>query len=122
MLNRRFFFIAVLALTAVVAPARAADSAPATPTLVVRVRSLDSLLADMKYLVSLSGKEGEAKKLDPLIGMANSLQGIDKTRPIGVYGLLDPEGNFMDSKFAVMVPVKDEKGFIGALENLRLQP
>ncbi|HEV3116071.1 MAG TPA: hypothetical protein VGY58_03405, partial [Gemmataceae bacterium] len=119
-LRRRFLFLAVLGL-ALAAPLRAADTASAPPTVVVRLRSLESLIANVKYLASLSAKPDDAKKLDPLIAMVNALQGIDSKRPIGFYGIADPGGNPQDSTGVALLPVTDEKSFLGALEKFNLK-
>jgi hypothetical protein len=124
MLKRRFFFVAVLGLAALSAPPRLCAADAAAPTLVVRVRSIDSLLADLKYLTSVAGRGDEAKQLDAQLKKAfpKGFQGIDSKRPLGLYAFLDADGVLKESKVVVLLPVSDEKTFIGVLENFNLKP
>jgi len=125
MLKRRFLFMAVLGLATLSAPARmSAADAPAAPTLIIRVRSIDSLLADLKYLTSVAGRGDEAKQLDAQLKKVfpKGFQGIDSKRPLGLYASLDADGVVKETKGVVLLPVSDEKTFIGVLENFNLKP
>src|SRR5262245_1352126 len=119
MFARRFCFVALLGLAAVPA-AHAADT---TPTLVVRVRSIDGLLGDVKHLADLAGREANAKAFDAQIKkmLPKGFAGIDTKRPLGFYGIVDPDGNLKDISGALLVPVADEKAFLGLLESLKLK-
>src|SRR5688572_18728584 len=98
-----------------VAPVRAQDAKPAAPTIAVRVKSIDGLLADVQYLAGLVGQEEQAKQLQGILeGMAGPKgltgTGIDTKRPIGLYAVVTPGG--VDSYASLLVPVADEKAFV----------
>jgi hypothetical protein len=102
------------------AVAAAADAKP-TPTLVVRVKSIDGLLADAKYLAGLAGQEEQAKQFEKMIpsflgpkGLAGT--GLDTSRPLGLYGILDPQ--MPDRPPVVLLPVSDEKAFVDFLKQI----
>src|SRR4051794_28957780 len=90
-------------------PVRAADAAKATaPALVIRVKSIQGLVGDVKYLSSLAGREEEGKQLEGLYQSQvtnNSLHGLDPKRPLGVYAIVTPNAN--ESYAAILVPVAD---------------
>jgi len=100
--------------------ARADDSTP-TPTLTIRIRSIDGLLDDVKYISTLGGRDKEAKQLDDVIkkNFPKGLVGIDTKRPLGLYGKIDE--NLMDSWAVVMIPVADEKAILGLLESVHFK-
>src|SRR3989442_11722392 len=112
MLRRRIIFIALLGLAASAAPVLlSAADAPAPPTLIIRLQSIDHLIADVKYLAGVAGRADEAKRLDAQLKQVfpNGIQGIDTKRPLGLYASLDPNGNVIESNGVLLVPVKDEK-------------
>jgi hypothetical protein len=102
-------------------PVRAGGPA-APPTFIVRVRSLDTLVENVKLLVTLAGQPEIANQVEGLIKAkigVKGLEGIDTTRPIGAYGRF---GDKIDEiSGAVLVPIADEKAFLGLLDNLNLQ-
>ncbi len=101
-------------------PARAAEG-DAAPSVIVRVRSIDGLLEDGKYLVSLLGKEDEAKQFDAFVRSMvgkDGLKGIDTKKPFGFYGTVGP--NVIDSTGVLMVPIADEKAFLTFLDKLNV--
>jgi hypothetical protein len=121
MLRRLVLLLAVSGLVAVPPPVRSAEEAAAKgPTLVVRLRSIDDLLSDVKFLASLAGKEGEAKQLDAHIHQVfpNGIEGIDTKRPLGLYAQLDPDGNLQESIPVALVPVADEKALVALIEKI----
>src|SRR4051794_1129967 len=107
MRTRSFLFLAVCGLMALPTPARPADDKAQTPTLVVRLRSIDGLVSDFKYLATLAGRAEEAKQVDALIKNWIGDKGIDSKRPLGLYGTINP--GLMDSTAVVLVPIADEK-------------
>jgi hypothetical protein len=123
MIARWFFSLALLSLVAIPASIRAGADAPAdTPTLVVRVRSIDGLLSDFQYVANLAGREEEAKQLEGLFKSRvgpKGLEGIDTKRPLGLYGTLDP--NLTESTAVVLIPVTDQKAFLGLLEGFNFK-
>jgi hypothetical protein len=93
----------------------------APPTFVVRVRSIDTLIQNAKLLVTLAGREEIAQQVEGLIQAkigAKGLEGIDTKRPLGAYGRFGKEID--DIAGAVLVPIADEKAFVGLLEDQNL--
>src|SRR5262249_47662054 len=100
----------------------AADTAGTTPTLVVRVRSIDGLLGDFQYVANLAGREEEAKQLQGLFKSRvgpKGLDGIDTKRPLGLYGSLD--ANVMESTAVLLIPISDQNAFLGLLEGFNFK-
>jgi hypothetical protein len=115
---RNLIVVPLLALTAFVVPTRAADP---TPTVLVRIKSIDGLMADAKYLAGLAGQEEAVKQVDGMIpavlgpkGLGGT--GLDTTRPWGLYAILDPQ--IPNSPVVALIPVSDEKAFIASLNML----
>lgn len=105
-------FAALLILGAQVLPVCAEERKPATavPTVIIRLKSLDGLIADARYIVELAGKEEEAKQGEAFLKQITGpkgLEGVDTKKPIGFYGRLGPNG--VDSDVVVMVPIADEE-------------
>src|SRR5688572_2529478 len=95
-----------------------AGAPAAPPTFVVRVRSIDTLIENAKLLVTLAGREEIAQQVEGLIKAkigVKGLEGIDTKRPIGAYGRFGKEID--DIAGAVLVPIADEKAFVGLLED-----
>jgi hypothetical protein len=102
-------------------PARAADEKPTMPAFIVRTKSIDGLMDDFKYLAELAGKENEAKQLEGLLktaGDKSALDGIDTKKPIAIYGNVG--GGLADSQVVVMLPIADEKAFLGLLQRFQI--
>ena len=120
MLKRCFCLVAAVSLATVCLPAPAAASDAAAPTVIVRVRSIDNLIADLKYVTGLIGRGAEAKQLDAAIKktLPNGFQGIDTKRPIGLYAIADPDFNPAESQIVLLLPVSDEKALIGLIESI----
>src|SRR5260370_35443417 len=118
MFTRRSLSLALFGLAAIIGPVRpAAADAPTTPTLVVRVRSIDGLVGDVKYLATLAGRGEEAKQFEGLLTArvgSKGLEGIDTKRPVGLYGTID--ANLMESTAALLIHISDQKAFLGLLE------
>src|SRR5262249_55395832 len=118
---------ALLALVLLPAPVRPEEDAKqkaSSPALVIRLRSLDGILADLHYLATQVGKEEEAKQAEAMLkekaGGDKGLEGIDTSKPIGLYLIAGPNGT--DSYGAVMVPVKDEASLLKLLGNFDIKP
>ena len=115
MLARLICLLTLVGLVAAPSPARAAEPTTKTPTVLVRLRSLDGVLEDMKYFLSLTGQKDAVKQLDD--GLAKlPPHGIDTKKPWALYGVLD--NNFMESGVVLQIPIKDEKAFLGLLEKV----
>jgi hypothetical protein len=123
MFARWFWSVALLGLASIPAPVQAgADDAATTPTLVVRVRSLDGLLGDIQYVANLAGRGEEAKQLRALLESRagpKGLDGLDTKRPFGLYGTLDT--NLVESTAVVLIPISDQKAFLALLENFNFK-
>jgi hypothetical protein len=111
-------WIAVLAVGFAALTARADDAVKTGPTLLVRVKSIDGLMADVKYFAALAGQDNQAEQLEKALpaflgpkGIAGT--GLDTTKPIGAYGILDPQ--VPNSQVVVMIPVADEKALVETL-------
>ncbi|MBI1913573.1 MAG: hypothetical protein HYS12_02275 [Planctomycetes bacterium] len=120
---RCVLFVALLALTVLAAPVRSADDKTKTPTLIVRVQSLDGLIADARYLATLAGREEEAKQAEAFLKQftgEKGIEGLDTKQPMGLYGYL--AGNLIDTQAVVLLPVADEQTFVALLKRLNLNP
>ncbi len=116
-------FVALLALAVVPAPVRSADDKTKTPTLIVRVQSLDGLIRDARYLATLAGREEEARQAEAFLKQftgEKGIEGIDTKRPMGLYGYLGSDLD--DSRAVVLLPVADEQAFVALLKRLNLNP
>lgn len=110
--------VAVLAACSMSARADESDK-PASPAVIVRLKSIDGLLKDFKYLGELAGKSEEVKQIDGIIdnlpiknGLAGT--GIETKRPFYFYGVASPDA--INSYGVLLIPVASEKTFIGFLD------
>jgi hypothetical protein len=102
--------------------AHAAEKAD-KPTIIVRLKPIQDVIADLRYLIALSGRTEEGKQLDALIKSKigpKGLEGIDIKKPIGMYGKLGEMG--IDSQGVLLLPIADEKTFLDMLEGFDLKP
>jgi hypothetical protein len=105
------------------APGRAADPQD-PPQLVVAVKSLDGLVADLKYLAGAAGKEDDFKQLESqlqAVSGPDGLKGVDPKKPIGFYGRLDAKDP-AKSDAVLLLPVADEKAVLDLLKGWKLTP
>jgi hypothetical protein len=114
--------LALLGLVALPTLARPADEKkPAAPGFVLRVQSLDDLMHNFRYLATLVGREEEAKQFEGMLkaraGGPQGLEGIDAKRPMAIYGIFD-KGGLENSSAVALIPIADEKAFLGLVENL----
>src|SRR5262249_41968820 len=89
---RHLWFVALtgFALT----PLAHADDKPASPSLVVQLKSIDGLMADAKYFSTLVDREDEVKNIEGIIQTFTNEQGlggIDTKRPFALYGSFDKD-------------------------------
>jgi hypothetical protein len=126
MRSRLILCVALLGLAFLPTAARPDDDAKqksTSPALVIRLRSLDGILEDARYLAAQVGKAEEAKQAEAMLkekaGGDKGLEGIDTSKPIGLYLVAGPNGT--DSYGALMIPVKDEKALLGALKNFNVE-
>jgi hypothetical protein len=114
--------VALLGLVALPGLARPAEEKKAsTPGFVVRTQSLDDLANNVHYLAGLIGREEEAKQFEGMLkakaGGPKGLEGIDAKRPLAIYGYFG-EGGPETTKVVGLIPIADEKSFLGLIENL----
>ncbi len=112
-----------LTAAAAAAPARAGDKPANEPTVVIRVKSLDTVLQNLKLIATVLGREQAADDIRALIQAKvgeKGLQGIDLKRPVGAYVRFGKE--LEDLSGAVLIPVADEAAFISLLDNLGMSP
>jgi hypothetical protein len=96
----------VLAALVLVASARAFAQ---EPVVVLSVKSVDALVADLKYVLSTAGQEGDM--IDGLVDQltqGKGFAGIDRSKPIGAYVTLDAA---QTPSFVIFVPVNDNNAF-----------
>jgi hypothetical protein len=123
MFSRYLCAITLLGLVLAPSPARPADEKVTPPTVQVRLNSLDRTLDDLKYLLSLTGQKAAVDQMEGMKGalMPAGFDAIDTKKPWALYGALDP--NIQDSAAVLLVPVANEKAFLGLLEKaLHLKP
>src|SRR5262249_28765627 len=79
------------------------------------------LISNFRYLGGLVGREEEAKQIEGLIkakaGGPKGLEGIDAKRPMALYGMFG-EGGIETGSAIALIPIADEKAFLGLIENL----
>ena len=126
MFARMLTFLTLVTFVGAPATARSADAAKnATPTIIVRVDSINNLLEDVKYLGELAGQKDKVDEGLKFVKTNVEDQKIDKaidfTRPLGMYGTLNPD-NPLDSNGVLLVPVADEKGLLDLLGNFGITP
>jgi hypothetical protein len=93
------------------------------PTVVIRVKSLDTVLQNLKLLSTLLGREKAAEDIQGLIKAkvgSKGLQGIDLDRPLGAYVRFGKELD--DLNGALLIPVSDQAAFVTLLDNLGMRP
>jgi hypothetical protein len=81
------------------------------PVAVISIKNADSLISDLKYILSAGGSPELSDLVDNMIEQATQgrgLAGIDRTKPLGAYMTLNA-GNSPD--FVFFVPVTDNRAF-----------
>jgi hypothetical protein len=95
---------------------------PGKPALLLRLAPLDQLKGDLGYLADLVGQGEKArqfvKTIDSKIGK-NGLEGVDPKKPLGLYAWVGAQG--IDSQVVLLLPISDQKAFLGLLENLEIK-
>jgi hypothetical protein len=114
-------YVALLFLAGLPSVARPDDAKKEAdaPVVVLRIRSLDGILDDAKFLAGMLDQEEPVKQFEAMIRKRTGkkgLDGFDTKKPIGLYGTPGPNG--IDSTAVIMLPVKDEKAILTLVENL----
>jgi hypothetical protein len=108
-------------LLAAVGPAAAAGKL-SEQTLILRAASLDTLVADAKFLAELAGADDQLKAAEKYLkSLTNDkgLEGVDTAKPMGLYSKLTENG--FDSPVILMLPIADEKTFLAFLKKARFE-
>jgi hypothetical protein len=113
----RYGIVALVLVLAAFAPAQAQVA-------VLSVRSIDDLMSDTQYVLTIAGQEDRAKQLQGLFGALTDgkrLQGIDSKKPLGVYLGEFKEAN--DQPPAVIfIPVTKPEEFLELLKQVGVEP
>src|SRR5262249_15223631 len=107
----------LLAVVLVAVPLRAAEEK--APTLIVRLNSIDELMSDFRFVLEAAGKGNEAQQIEGVIKLLTGSQGIETTKPIGLYARLAQ--NVVESDVVVLLPVANAKTFLALLERLNIK-
>jgi hypothetical protein len=86
------------------------------PVLVVRTKSVNGLLDDLRYLSQLGGGGNAFERVDEIL---TSLNAMDLNRPLGIYACLSED--IVSSSVALLLPVADEKAFLAMLSRYEFQ-
>jgi len=114
---RMRFLMGFVAVAAILAPASLRAGDPKPPTLVIRLKAVDGILQDVRYIAKLAGQEDKVQQLD---GMLKAFDvGIDQKKPIGIYADLSSEAGGLPSVVA-LIPVASEDALLNILTG-RLQ-
>lgn len=103
-------------------PVLRAQETPTRPTVILRINSLDNLIADARYLAELAGKDEQAKQAEKMLrsfGGDKGFAGIDTKKPLGLYGKVGPNG--IDSEVVVLLPVVDDKTVLEQLAKFNVK-
>src|SRR5262245_12282472 len=112
----------VLAVPAIARAAEEKATKLGKPAVILRLASLNQLRSDFLYLAKLVGQEEKAEQFDKLIESKigeKGLEGIDLKKPFGAYGWVGTQG--FDSQLVFLVPITEQKAFLGLLENLEIK-
>ncbi len=121
----RFSFLPLLlagAAWALLAPG-ALHAQKDKPTFVIRMAPIDNLMADVLHLAKILGREGEVQMAETLLKNftgGGGVEGLDASKPWGVYGKVGPGG--IDSEGVLLIPIADKKKFLGFLEKVGQKP
>lgn len=113
----RFPIFAALVLMVAPLAARSQEA----PAVVVRLKSVDGLLSDAKYLAKLAGQEEAFKQAEEMIKTFTTeegLGGIDTKRPFALYGTFAEDVE--KSALVALVPIANEKAFVDFLGNFMI--
>jgi hypothetical protein len=99
---------------------RAEQQASGGPALILRLRPIDSLQADVKYLLKQAGQGDKADQVDELLKVYVKDSGVDTKRPLGGYGWIN---NLMtEPTFVFVVPITNQKAFVKKLDGFGYVP
>jgi hypothetical protein len=117
------FALLLTSIGLVIQPApsvRAEQQTSGGPALILRLRPIDSLQADVKYLLKQAGQGDKADQVDELLKVYVKDSGVDTKRPLGGYGWLGKVGT--EPTFVFVVPITDQKAFVKKLDGFGYVP
>jgi hypothetical protein len=91
---------------------------------VFTVKSLDDLMSDTKYVLTIAGQEDRAKQLEGLFGALTNgkrLQGIDTKKPLGAY-IGEFKGDDAQPPLVLFIPITKEDEFLELLRTAGVDP
>jgi hypothetical protein len=103
--------------------ALSAAAADDGPSIVLRFKHLDGLIADMRHLYKVAGREDEGKDFEKRMQAgtgAKGIEGVDTKKPFGL--VVDLQPRLPDSRIWLLLPVADEKAFLKFLESVEMKP
>lgn len=114
----RYRLLAAVAATFLASGLASAQPNAATPTVEIRLRSVNDLADRFEYVAGLAGKEDAAKQMRELLKVlaadGKGIEGVDPKKPIGAYVTVTKEVE--SSPFVLMVPIADEERFLQMLK------
>ena len=118
----RFASLALMTLTVALASRQAPAAEKAVkPTVVARIASLDTLVDNAKHLLQLAGKSDEAKEFESTLkGFTEGKDGLDRTKPIGIYGML--AADITKSEGVLLLPISKPKEWLDTLAKNGTKP
>lgn len=119
---RRFALLAVLCGLAAPVAGRCDTPAAAPPAFVLRVKAIQELRDDARYLAKAAGHEQEVGNYDGFLSALiteKGLMGVDVKKPIGVYARIDPDTG--QPAGALLLPVADQKTLLNQLAPLSVK-
>src|SRR5436190_6169281 len=93
------------------------------PAIVLRLKSLEGILADARYLAKLAEMEEQFKQGEEFLKTFSGdsgLAAIDMKRPFALYGDISEQPE--ESPIVLLVPIADEKAFLSFLEGVNIKP
>jgi hypothetical protein len=115
--------LALLLAAALAPPPVHAEPKASDQTVLVRVRALDDLIADLMYLAETAGQKDKAEEYEKLLKSLtgdDGLKGIDLKKPFGFYAKVLTD--VQNSPVVAMLPIADEKAFLDLLKKVNLDP
>ena len=97
----------------------AADKKANTPALIIKLQSIDDIMANVEYVGTAVGFEDATKQavgfIKALRDDKKGIEGVDTKRPFVVYA--SPAQNLPDSPIVAMVPIADKDSFLALLKD-----
>lgn len=116
-------FLALLTLAFVPATARPADKPEKpeanAPALVIRVKPINDLLADVQFLAQEAGHVDQAKQMTGVF-KAFGGKAFDASRPLGLYAIVGED--LSDVSAVALVPVASEQDILDLLSGFSMKP